>query len=193
MGLIYTTFTIHGPGQTQIVAALKQMHRKAFVSPKLGKYLVVYERETELQNFEEIKKLGKKLSKVDKCNSVLAAALHDDDVLYLWLFQGGQCCDFYDSLPQYFDPKAEPGPPAGGNIAALCKAFGSVTKERRIERLLRANLLDGQLSEIHGEFERHQALIKELGMPPFAAGVTFSSIEGRYLPVVFRKLDFVPV
>ena len=53
-----------------------------------------------------------------------------------------------------------------------------------------ANLLDDELPEIPGELERHQALINELAMPRFAAEVTYSSVEGRYLPEEFRNIKF---
>lgn len=48
-------------------------------------------------------------------------------------------------------------------------------------------------SEIPGELDRHQALIKELGMPPFAAAVTYSSVEGNYMPEEFGKIKFARV
>jgi hypothetical protein len=51
-------------------------------------------------------------------------------------------------------------------------------------------LLEDELPEIPGEEERHQALLKELGMPAFAATVTYSSVEGKYLPKEFRKIKF---
>jgi hypothetical protein len=192
VGLFYTTFTTFGPDHSMVVTALQRIQRSAFVSPTIDRYSVVYERTTEEQDFTEIDTLGKKLS--DSFGApVLAAVLHDDDVLYLWLFRAGECCDFYDSLPQYFDPDAEPGAPEGGNSAMLCEAFEHPHNEERVETLLRANLLDEELPEISGELERHQALIRELGMPAFAAGVTFSSIKDKYLPEEFQDVEFTPV
>ena len=192
MGLFYTTFTTYGPDATEVVSALKKLRRSAFVSPTVERHTVVYDQKTEEQDFAEIEKLGKRLSEV--CEAVvLGAALHDDDVLYLWLFQGGEQLDFYNSLPQYFDPDAEPGPPEGGDSAALCEAFGQTGNKKRIEKFLRANLLDDEIPEISGELERHQALIKELGMPAYAAEVTYSSVEGGYLPEGFRKIKFARV
>jgi hypothetical protein len=189
MGLFYTTFTTYGPDATKVVSALEKLRRSAFVSPTVERHTVVYDQKAEEQDFAEIEKLGKKLS--EACEApVLGAALHDDDVLYLWLFQSGEQIDFYNSLPQYFDPDAEPGPPEGGDSGALCGAFGQARKTSSVEKLLRANLLDDELPDIAGELERHQALIKQLGMPPFAAAVTYSSVEGDYLPEEFRKLKF---
>jgi hypothetical protein len=192
MGLFYTTFTTYGPDPSEVVSALKKLRRSAFVSPTIERHTVVYDQKTEEQDFAEIDNFGKKLS--EACDApVLGAALHDDDVLYLWLFQAGEQVDFYDSLPQYFDPDAEPGPPEGGDSAALCEAFAQAGKQKRVEQLLRANLLDEELPEIPGELERHQALLKELGMPRFAAEVTYSSVEGDYLPEEFRKIRFARV
>jgi hypothetical protein len=192
MGLFYTTFTAHGPNNSQIMAALRKMRRSAFVSPTLDRYTVIYDRKTEQQDFSEIEKLGTKLSEATSA-AVLGAALHDDDVLYLWLFQKGECCDFYNSLPQYFDPNAEPGPPEGGNAQGLCDVFGHARKKKRLERLLRANLLADELPEIVGELERHQAIIKELGMPAYAAAVTYSSVKGKYVPDEFQHIKFAAV
>src|SRR5438132_62408 len=192
MGLFYTTFTTLGPDTTAVSAALKKLRRAAFVSPTVEAYTVVYDQKTEEQDFTEIEKLGVELSKA--CGApVLAAALYDDDVLYLWLFQSGEQKDFYNSLPQYFDPDAEPGPPEGEDSGLLCEAFGHARKTKRVEKLLRANLLDDELPEISGELERHQALIKELGMPAFAAAVTYSSVKREYLPEEFQKTKFTPV
>jgi hypothetical protein len=193
MGLFYTTFTTRGPDNSAVVAALKKLRRTAFVSPTLDGYTVIYERKTEEQNFTEIDRLGAGLSKAYGGAPSLAAALHDDDVLYLWLFRDGKCTDFYDSLPQYFDPVAQPGPPEGGDSKMLCDSFADARKAKRIEKLLRANLLEDELPKIPGELERHQAIIKEFGMPAFAAEVTYSSIEGRYMPAKFRKVKFTPV
>ena len=192
MGLFYTTFTTSGPDRDAVSTALNKLCRTAFVSPTVDGYTVIYDQETEEQDFTEIEKLGVLLSKAFG-KPVLAAALHDDDVLYLWLFQGGEQKDFYNSLPQYFDPNAEPGPPEGGHSGLLCEAFGHGQKTKRVEELLRANILDEELPEIPGELERHQALIKELGMPAFAAAVTYSSVKGNYMPEEFAAVKFVQV
>jgi hypothetical protein len=98
--------------------------------------------------------------------------------------------DQYNSLPQYFDPVAEPGPPEGGNSALLCKSFDRPQHQARVEELLRANLLADELPEVIGEFERHQALAAELGMPLFVAGVCYSSIAGNYVPQEFIPPEF---
>ena len=136
------------------------------------------------QDIDSIEELGKAVSGALSC-SALAAVLHDDDVLYLLLFQNGQVCDRYDSSPAYFDPNSEPLPPAGGNAETLCDAFGRPDRVERVEELLRADLLEEELPNVAGELERHAALAAELGIPPFVAGVCYSSIAGDYVPQEF--------
>jgi hypothetical protein len=191
MGLFYTTFTSFGPDNETIVDSLRKMRRDAFVSPTSKGFTVIYDRETEEQDFDEIEKFGKTLSKVTN-SPVLASVLHDDDVLYLWLFQKGECTDHYNSLPQYFDPDATvSGPPEGGDSEALCKAFGQTGQEMQLEDLLRANLLDNEHPEIPGELERHQAMLALLNMPAYAAYVTYSAIKARYVAREFENISFV--
>lgn len=86
------------------------------------------------------------------------SALVTDDVLYLSLFQCGEVTDRYDSCPTYFDPHAQPSPPVGGNAQLLCEAFDRLDRVNRVEQLLRADLLQGELPDIPGEFERHAAI-----------------------------------
>jgi hypothetical protein len=149
----------------------------------------VFEKMMDEQNSKAIERLGKAVAKTLGC-SALAAALHDDDVLYLWLFQNGRVLDRYDSSPAYFDPDSELRPPEGGNATALCKAFGRPDRVDRVEQLLRADLLEDELRGVPGEFERHVALVAELGMPPFVAGVCYSSIAGNYVPKEFIPAEF---
>jgi hypothetical protein len=159
------------------------------VSPTIGGHTVIFDQVIEDQNAEEIERFGTDITAALSCVA-LAAMLHDDDVLYLWLFDKGKALDHYNSLPQYFDPVAEPGPPEGGNGTLLCAAFDRPGHQERVGELLRANLLDNEMPEIMGEFERHQALALELGMPPFVAGLTYSSIAGDYVPEEFIPDEF---
>lgn len=62
MGLFYTTFTLHGPDNGEILAALKNMRRTAFVSPTVDRFTSVYDRQTEEQDFGEIESFGSILS-----------------------------------------------------------------------------------------------------------------------------------
>lgn len=189
MGLFYANLCVYKPPRSALVAELRRLNRIAFVSPALSGHSVVFDKVMDDQDLELIEDLGGAITGALTC-SALAAVLHDDDVLYLSLLQCGEVRDRYDSCPTYFDPHAESAPPAGGNAKLLCEAFGRLGRENRVEQLLRADLLEGELPDIPGEFERHAALASELGMPPFVAGVCYSSIEGDYVPEEFLPPPF---
>jgi hypothetical protein len=189
MGLFYSNMTVYRVPRNELMVTLRRLRRTAFVSPDIQCFTVVFDEAIEDQDSTVIEEFGSALTGELSCPA-LAAMLHDDDVLYLWLFQNGKVCDRYDSLPQYFDPVAQPGPPEGGNSELLCKAFERPDRQQRVEQVLRANLLEGELPEIRGEFERHQALAAELGIPAFVAGVCYSSIAGGYVPEEFIPQEF---
>jgi len=186
MGLFYSNLSVYRPGRSELLAELGRLQRRAFVSPTFGGHTLLFDESIEEQNADEIEHLGMQISAALSC-AALASMLHDGDVLYLWLFVKGRVCDRYDSLPQYFNPAAEPGPPEGGDSALLCAAFDRASHQQRVEELLRANLLEDALPGVLGEMERHRALAIELGVPPIVAGLTYSSIAGGYVPD-----DFIP-
>jgi hypothetical protein len=197
MGLFYANLTVYLPPRAALLAELRRLQREAFLSPTLGGHTAVFDKGTDEQRPQAIERLGHALTKALSC-SALASALHDDDVLYLWLFRNGRCLDRYDSSPSYFDPSAEHRPPAGGDSRLLCEAFGRPERRDQVERLLRANLLERDLPAVRDEQGRHAALAAELGLPPFVAGVCYSSIAGGYVPEDFippehRGITFEPV
>jgi hypothetical protein len=192
MGLFYTNLTVYRPPRLALLTELRRLRRTAFVGPTTQGYTVVFDKAIDEQDGAAVERLGRAVTEGLSC-SALAASLHDDDVLYLWLFQKGRVRDRYDSCPGYFDPEREPGMPTGGNAKLICKAFERLISERRVEQLLRAELLDGGEGEIRGELERHGALARELEMPSFVAGLGYSAIAGRHLPEKFQGIAFEAV
>ncbi len=189
MGLFYSNLTLYRPERSVLLSALQRLEREAFLSPTIHGHTVVFDKAMDNQGSKAIEDLGKALTAALSC-SALAAVLHDDDVLYLWLFRKGRVRDRYDSCPAYFDPHSRSRPPEGGNARLLCEFFERPDRVDRIEQLLRADLLEGELSDVPGEFERHAALAAQLGMPPFVAGVCYSSIAGNYVPKEFIPPEF---
>jgi hypothetical protein len=189
MGLFYSNMTVYRPARSALRKELRRLEREAFLSPTIDGHTVVFDKAMDDQNSKVIEQLGRDVTKALSC-AALAAVLHDDDVLYLWLFQRGRVRDRYDSSPSYFDPDSNHRPPEGGNARLLCTAFDRPNSVDKVERLLRADLLKRRLPGVPGEFERHSALAAELGMPPFVAGVCYSSIEGDYVPKEFIPRKF---
>ena len=192
MGLFYANLAVYRPLRQPLLTALRRLRRKAFVSPTIYGHTVVFDQAVDEQDTRANERFGQAITEKLSC-SALAAALHDDDVLYLWLFEKGQILDHYDSLPGYFDPHAEAGSPRGGDSVLLCKAFDRPDCQERVEQLLRASLLEGELPEVLGELERHQALASELGIPRCVAGLGYSAIASGYVPEEFRALQWEAV
>jgi hypothetical protein len=180
MGLFYSNFTVFGPEQQRVIDALRDAGRDAFVSPTKDGFTTVYDRETEGHDFEVIERVGGELSRELDC-PVLGVALHDDDVLYYWLFRDGETADSYDSCPDYFDPDADgTSPPEGGDAASLCNALGRGSAAA-VEEILRVDVCDDEAT-IPGEEERHQAIAVALGMPIFSVGLGYDGLDQGYLP-----------
>jgi hypothetical protein len=192
MGLFYANLTVYRAMRPALLTALRRLRRTAFVSPTVHGYSVVFDQAIDEQDPAAIERLGRALTEVLSCPA-LAAVLHDDDILYLWLFHKGRVRDRYDSSPAYFDPHSEPRPPSGGNAKLLCKLFHWPEREERVEQLLRADLLEGELPGVAGELERHAALAAELQMPRFVAGLGYSAIAGGYVPEEFQGVTFEAV
>lgn len=189
MGLFYTNLTVYQPERQALIDAIQRVNRNAFISPTYHGYTVVFDEACDNGGSSQIEELGTALTRELSC-SALAAILHDDDVLYLWLFQNGKVTDHYDSLPQYFDPVAEPGHPEGGDSLLICDAFDCSHRRDRVETLLRASLLDDELPDVDDELTRHRTLATLLGMPEFVAGVCYSSIDGNYVPQEFIPEEY---
>jgi hypothetical protein len=191
MGLFYANLTVAGARRDSIIAHLREQGVEAFVSPETDGLTVVFERKMDEQKTVAIEALGCSLTKALNC-SALAAVLHDDDVLLLWLFLKGEVADRYNSSPAYFDSRSEHLPPEGGDDLLICGAFQKFPQSPRVRRLLRANVLEDDLPGVPGEQERHAALAAELGHPPFVARLGYYAIAGGYAPeyghIVFKAV-----
>jgi hypothetical protein len=123
MGSFYTNVALRGPDQRQILQALIQADRVAYVSPTVDGFTVIYDKETEDQEEGVLKALASQLSKRFACPA-LAALVHDSDVFMYWLFEAGDLVDEFDSAPDYFGSSEESSLSCGGDAERLCAAFG---------------------------------------------------------------------
>ena len=154
MGNVYTNYTLRGASQQRVARALAG--RKAIVTTAQHDCVVVFDEQSDEQNLEYISELATRLSREFSC-SVLAVLNHDDDILWYRLYENGEMSDEYDSSPGYFDPAAEPSPPAGGNAQRLCSAFGA-TDVVAVERILRKSTYDDYGYAF--AFQRHADLVQ---------------------------------
>ena len=189
MGNTYVNYTLRGPGQQAVAAALAG--RSAIVSPAQNDTVVVFDEESEHAS-DSITGLGSSLSRGFDC-PVLAVFVYDDDVLYYRLFEHGELVDEYDSAPDQFDEDADPDNPvgpSGGDAQKLCQAFG-VQKATEVERILRTG--SGLSGGYDFEIFRHEALCKALGLPGFAVAAGYGYITRGEVPPGLEAKDLVRV
>jgi hypothetical protein len=176
MGNFYTNYTLKGVKQTAVARVLSG--RKCIVTPSVHDTVVVFDEQSDDQNFEVISTLASQLSVKLRC-PVLAIVNHDDDILFYQLHNNGQLEDDYDSTPGYFDPQAQPSSPVGGDPHKLCGAFRSGSVEE-VDRVLRKPCFDANGYTF--AFERHADLAKALGISTFGVGTTYASFEMNEVP-----------
>jgi len=177
VGNFYTNITLRSRDTDRIVTSLTELRRPALVAPPSDGFSVVYDRASEDQDPKVIDEAARHLSARLEC-AALAVVNHDDDVLWLGLYERGKVVDEYTSAPGYFD--GEERAPEGGDAERLCRAFGAEGRDAEVEAALRVPA--GSEAGFVFEFERHQALVQALGLPLIAVGAGFTYIEEGELP-----------
>lgn len=169
MGSFYTSHTVRGPSRKDVLDWLGG--RPAFVSAAENGNVTVLDEACESQDPQQLADLGSALSARFDC-PVLAVVNHDDDLLYMALFEHGHLTDQYDSSPGLFDDEwddendgGEEGgahgengmpTPQGGDAARLTAAFGG--DAAAVEMALRR-------TDLVFAHQRHTALAEALGLP----------------------------
>jgi hypothetical protein len=179
MGNFYTNFTARSADRDAVVSTLSTIGRVAYVTPPNNGNTMVYDRQSDEQDFSAIELVGTRLS-LDLDAPVLAILNHDDDILCYWLFQSGQLVDEYNSCPSYFDEMSEePAGPTECDAQKLCDAFGCSQDADRVNAILqKSSFDDGYVFAV----DRHGELVNALGLPDAAVGTGYNYIENGELP-----------
>jgi hypothetical protein len=177
VGNFYTNITLRSQDTDRITRALAEQHRTAFVAEPHGAFSVVYDEASEEQDPQVLDEAARRLSARLDC-AALAVVNHDDDVLWLGLYDRGQLLDEYTSAPGYFE--GDDRGPEGGDAERLCRALGAEGRAAEVESVLRTP--SGSDEGYTFEVERHQALVEALGLPVSSVGAGFTYIEAGELP-----------
>jgi hypothetical protein len=175
MGSFYTNITLRGPHQDQIVEALTRQGNRAYVSPTVSGFTVVYDERCDTQDTDFMHSLAASLSAQFECPA-LAVLNHDDDILWYRLYERGQLVDEYDSTPGYFEGKRST--PSGGNAAKLCELMGDQNVEIVTSILRKAQGAKGYVFAV----QRHEDLASALGIPIFTVGSGYEYIKRGEVP-----------
>jgi hypothetical protein len=192
MGSFYTNTTLRGPEQAQVLEALNQMKRTAYVSATVDKLTVVYDEASDIQDVYALQGVTADLSRRLAC-AALAVLNHDDDVLAYWLYEGGKLVDSYNSTPSYFEAllDEESMQPEGGDAAVICRAFGAGERVADVQTIL-STPQAGDGGYIFAN-DRHSNLVDALGLSDLAVGVGYTYISMGNLPFDMTKGDFTHV
>jgi hypothetical protein len=177
VGNFYTNITLRTRDTDSIIEALTVLRRTALVAVPKDGFSVVYDQASEEQDAKIIDEAARSLSARLDC-AALSVMNHDDDVLWLGLYERGKIVDEYTSAPGYFD--GDQRAPEGGDAQRLCRALGAEGRDAEVEALLRipAGSDEGFVFEV----ERHHALTEALGLPSSAVGAGFTYIEAGEFP-----------
>lgn len=168
----YANITVQGAAQSDVVAYLSERRHVAYVSSTVKDATVVFH-----EDFAAQEDIASGLSARLRCPALLAMVFGRTVLLY-HLYAAGKQVDAYVSSPH--EGLELDGPAPQGDAATLCAAFGMERRTLSVERVLRRPTKPG--SDYAYAVNRHGELLRALGLPLFAAGAGFPSIEAGDLP-----------
>jgi hypothetical protein len=169
----YANITLQGPGQDEVVGYLTERGAVAYVAPTAKGGTVVFHE--DLAGQEDLTAL---LSGQFRCPALLVMAYGEAVLLYHLYADGGQV-DAYVSSP-HEDLETDGQPMPEGNAEVLCKTFGMEHRLAGVTRIL--NRPTKPNTDFALAANRHGELARALGLPLFAAGAGYQSIEIGELP-----------
>jgi hypothetical protein len=156
VGSFYVVYMVRHGNRDAVIAALGE--RMAKVSDVEDGLIAIMDNDIEGPGILDVDEIALELSR-SLAAPVLRVMNYDDDVLTYLLVESGKVVDTYDSTPGYFE--GHPVDPAGGDAAALCRAFG-MGDPAAVEAILRRPRSDYVFSS-----NRHRDLVRAMGFPPF--------------------------
>ena len=170
----YANITVQGPARVDVVAWLKKQGVVAYVSPTVKEATVIWHEDLASQE-----PLAAALSSDLDCPALVVMG-YGEAILMYTLYVRGAAADAYVSSPH--DGLELDGPGPEGDARALSSAFGIEMDHlvARVERILRKPARAD--TDYAYAVNRHGELARALGLPQFAAGSGFNSIEVGELP-----------
>jgi hypothetical protein len=188
MGNWYTNVSLKGAQQPDVVAVLEELGRRAYVTPEIADWVVVYDQQCDDFDLGVLESLALTLSTRLSCTA-LASCNADDDVLWLAVYENGSLATRYASSRKSFED-GEEFPKLAEAAQVLTRVFQRPEAEKRVLRLLRR--AHGFLGLLHlvlkipvvyvVEVQRHLDLSRLLGMPAAAVGFGYTYLNKGETP-----------
>jgi hypothetical protein len=195
MGNWYTNICVKGASQASIVAALEELGRRAYVTPNMGGWIIVYDQESDKFDLNELESLALTVSTKLSCTA-LASFNADDDVLWLGIYENGKLTARYASQKKHFEDGGEfPLIPEVAEV--LCRIFQAPGRNGDVRKILRRpHGILGLLSAFSKlrlayivEVLRHGDLAEALGIPQATIGLGYEYINRGEMPAGLRRDD----
>jgi hypothetical protein len=188
MGNWYTNVSLRGAQQADVITALEELGRRAYVTPETSGWIVVYDQQTDEFDLGILESLALTLSTRLSCTA-LASCNADDDVLWLALYENGSLSTRYASSLESFEDGSE-FPDLKETAEVLSRVFQKPEANNQVLRLLRkAHGVLGLLSlflkfriAYITEVARHLDLSNLLGMPRAAVGLGYRYVNKGETP-----------
>ncbi len=188
MGNWYTNVSVKGARQADVVATLEELGRRAYVTPEISGWIVVYDQQTDDFDLGILESLALTLSTRLSCTT-LASCNADDDVLWMALYENGRLATRYASSRKAFED-GEEFPDLKETAEVLARVF---------ERPDVRNQVLSVLGKSHGmlgllrlylkirlayvvEVQRHLDLSNLLAMPRAAVGLGYTYVNKGETP-----------
>jgi hypothetical protein len=188
MGNWYTNVAVKGRQQADVVAALEELGRRAYVTPETSGWIVVYDQQTDDFDLSILESLALTLS-TRLSSTALASCNADDDVLWLALYENGALSTRYASSRKEFEDGDE-----FPDLRETAQVLSRVSEKPEVQ-----NQVLGLLRKSHGilgllslylkvriayvvEVQRHLDLSDLLGMPRAAVGLGYTYVNKGETP-----------
>ena len=188
MGNWYTNVSVKGAQQADVVSALEELGRRAYVTPEVSGWVVVYDQQTDEFDLGILESLALTLSTRLSCTT-LASCNADDDVLWLALYENGTLSTRYASSRKAFEDGDE-FPDTKEAAQVLARVFEKPEASNQILNVLRKShgmlgllslYLKIRLAYVV-EVQRHLDLSNLLAMPRAAVGLGYTYVNKGETP-----------
>jgi hypothetical protein len=188
MGNWYTNVSLKGARQPDVVAILEELGRRAYVTPDISGWIVVYDQQCDEFDLGILESLALTLSTRLSCTA-LASCNADDDVLWLALYESGNLTTRYASSRSSFEDGDE-FPELQETASVLARVFQRPELQKQALRVLgRSHGMFGLLNLFLKvrlayilEIQRHLDLAKLLGLPLAAVGLGYTYVNKGETP-----------
>jgi hypothetical protein len=194
MGNWYTNISVKGAQQSEVIAALDELGRRAYVAPDTRGWVLLYDQECDKFDLDSLESLALTISARLSCTA-LASLNADDGILWLGVYENGKLTTRYASDRKQFEDAAE-FPPIEDVAGVLCRIFEKLEKSDQVRKILRRP--HGALGLLSYFFKtrlaylfevlRHGDLADALGMPSGSVGLGYKYVDrGETPPDVERE------